>query len=178
MMASRATGKAARAGVLIALVLLAGCGRQATRSADKQAAAPPDLETAAIAAGIVTDPDSTDITGLYARDTDRICVVPDRLQFHIGAYVDYGPGQSCSGTGTVSRSGETLHVRFDGVEGCEFDAKYDGDLIAFPGRMPDACAKLCTGRASFAALAGSRLSNAPAEASTLRNAKGKLLCPG
>lgn len=164
--------------LLLPLLLLAACGSPTGRAPADGGASAPDLETAAIAAGVIPDPASTDITGLYARDTDRICVVPDRLDFRIGAYVDYGRNQSCTGSGTATRSGETLHVRFDGVEGCAFDARYEGDRITFPGRLPDQCARLCSGRASFAALDASLLSNAPAEAATLRNARGKLLCGG
>ena len=165
-----------RGAVLMLAALLAACGSRPAASTADNVASAPDLETAAIAAGVITDPASTDITGLYARDTDRICVIPDRLNFRIGAYVDYGPNQSCSGTGTATRAGETLHVRFDEADGCEFDARYEGDRITFPGRLPDSCQKLCRGRASFAALDGQLLSNSLAEASTLRGGKGKLLC--
>jgi hypothetical protein len=166
-------------GVLLLMLaaLLAACGPTAKQAASvDNASSAPDLETAAIAAGVIPDPESTDITGLYARDTDRICVIPDRFNFRIGAYIDYGPNQSCSGSGTATRSGETLHIRFDEAEGCEFDAGYEGDRIVFPGRLPDECGKLCKGRASFAALDVALLSNSQAEASTLRNGKGKILC--
>ena len=47
--------------------------------------------------GIVADPANTDPTGLYARDRDRICVVPSATAFRIGIYVDYGDDYFCSG---------------------------------------------------------------------------------
>ncbi|OYY71226.1 hypothetical protein [Sphingomonas sp. 28-63-12] len=144
-----------------------------------QASAAPDLESAAIAAGVIPDPANTDITGLYARDTDRVCVVPDQLNYRIGAFVDYGDQQSCSGSGTVTRVGEALHITFSRAEGCDFDARFEGDRIVFPGRLPQACEKLCARRASFAALDVRRLSESLSEASTLRDTKGRLLCnPG
>lgn len=165
--------------LVVALGLLLGsCDQAPSRPPERKAITAPDLETAAIAAGVIPDPDSADITGLYARDTDRVCVVPAQLNFRIGAFVDYGPAQSCSASGTATRSGELLHVKFDGAEGCEFDARYEGDRIRFPGEVPPACAKLCTGRASFAALDGELLSNSLSEAQAMRNAKGKLLCAG
>ncbi|OYY91349.1 MAG: hypothetical protein B7Y45_03480 [Sphingomonas sp. 28-66-16] len=139
---------------------------------------PPDLETAAIAAGVISDPANSDITGLYARDTDRICVVPDRLNYRIGAFVDYGDRQGCAGSGTVARVGEKLQVSFAEAPGCDFEARFEGDRIAFPGRLPDACEKLCSRRASFAALDVGRLSESVSEASTLRDPKGRLLCAG
>jgi len=161
--------------VLPFLIVLASCSDEAPK-APAARPVPTDLESAAIAAGVIPDPANTDITGLYARDTDRLCVVPDRLNFRIGAFVDYGDQQNCSGSGTVTRVGENLHVVFNGADGCDFDARFEGDRIVFPGRLPQACEKLCSRRASLAALDVSRLSQSVSEASTLRDAKGKLFC--
>lgn len=165
-----------RALALASLMLLAACGARADRTAADNAAVASDLESAAIAAGVIPDPTSSDITGLYARDGDRLCVVPEQLNFRIGAFIDYGGTQSCSGSGTATRAGEVLHVRFDHAEGCEFDARYEGDRIVFPGRVPAACDRLCTGRASLAAMDAALLSNSLSEASAMRNGKGWLLC--
>ncbi|MGL4314147.1 MAG: hypothetical protein ACRCSO_09170 [Sphingomonas sp.] len=161
----------------MAVAMLAAChkGGQAPAA---QPSATPDLETAAIAAGVIPDPANSDLTGLYARDTDRVCLVPGQLNFRIGAYVDYGPAQSCAGSGSATRSGELLHVRFDGADGCEFDARYEGDRIVFPAVVPSGCAKLCHGRASFAALDVALLSNSLSEAAAMREGKGRLLCGG
>jgi hypothetical protein len=92
--------------------------------------------------------------------------------------VDYGGDQNCSGSGTITRSGETLHLDFDGADGCGFDARFEGDRIVFPGRVPDACQKLCNSRASLAGIEVDRLSESASEASALRDSKGKLLCAG
>lgn len=165
--------------VFALLILLAGCSNGVE---DKKSAraAPVDLETAAIGAGIIADPNATDISGLFARDTDRVCIVPAALDFRIGVFVDYGEQQSCSGSGKVTRVGETLHLVFDGKgdgdSGCAFDARFEGDRIVFPGRLPSACETLCSRRASLAALDVRRLSDSVAEASTLRDARGRLLC--
>ena len=168
-----------RSAMAALLLLPAACGSAPRQAAHADnAASAPDLESAAIAAGVIPDPASTDLTGLYARDTDRVCIVPGKLDFRIGAYVDYGSNQSCSGSGTATRSGETLHVRFDGAEGCEFDGRYEGDRIVFPATVPGQCAKLCRGRASFGALDVALLSNSLSEASALRTAKGAMLCGG
>lgn len=171
---------ARRAIAVVALALLvAACGRGgagAGGGADGVSANGPDLETAAIAAGVIPDPANTDLTGLYARDTDRVCIVPDRLDYRIGIYVDYGSRQSCSGTGRATRAGNTLQVRFDAAPGCALDARFEGDRIVFPGVLPDACRKLCRGRASLAALDVNLLSNALPEAAALRGDGGKLLC--
>ena len=160
--------------VLLVALLLTGCGKGSAPPPKSTPAT--DLETAAISAGVVADPNSTDISGLFARDTDRVCIVPAALDFRIGVFVDYGDQQSCSGSGKVTRVGETLHVAFDGANGCAFDARFEGDRIVFPGRLPTACEKLCSQRASLAALDVRRLSDSVAEATTLRNSRGTLLC--
>ncbi|MEG3178481.1 hypothetical protein U1872_19755 [Sphingomonas sp. RB3P16] len=159
----------------LALLLLAGCHRSAPEPAATRT--PEGLEAAAIQAGVIPDPASTDITGLYATESDRVCIVPSATAYRIGVFVDYDEQQQCGGSGTVSRDGETLHVTLGGESaGCSFDARFDGDHIIFPARVPDRCQTLCVGRASVAALDAVRLSESVSEASTLRDAKGRLLC--
>lgn len=164
---------------LVAL-MLAACGRD-DRKTPVAAPTPQGLEAAAIQAGVIPDPANTDITGLYARESDRICIVPSATAYRIGVFVDYDEQQNCGGAGTVTRDGETLHVslgRGEGASDCRFDARFEGDRIVFPARLPDACQKICVGRASVAALDVNRLSESVSEASTLRDAKGRLLCAG
>lgn len=159
---------------LALLLTLAGCsGGQAPAAKSDQ---PQDLESAAIERGLVRDPDDSEVGGLYARDTDRVCVVRDGLDYRVGAFVDYGDRITCSGTGKATRAGETLRV--DLGEGCSFDARFDGDKIAFPGALPDGCAKLCARRASLAGLEVTRLSESVAEAAAMRDASGRRLCGG
>ncbi len=137
-----------------------------------------DLETAAIERGLVRDPRDTEVAGLYARDTDRLCVVEDDVGYRVGAFVDYGAGITCSGSGRLTRVANRLHVDFGEQTGCSFDARFEGDRIVFPGQVPDGCAALCTGRASFAGMDMTLLSESRAEAAALRDSRGKLMCPG
>lgn len=154
------------------LLLLAACsGQQAAKEQPPQ-----DLEKAAIERGLVRNPDDTEIAGLYARDTDRICIVPGNVGYRIGAFVDYGDGITCSGTGTASRVGETLRIELGADNACGFDAKFDGEKITLPGALPEGCNKLCNRRASYAGLEVSRLSESAAEAAAMRDANGKRLC--
>lgn len=162
---------------LVGLILLvAACHRDAAAPAPPAATTASGLEAAAIQAGVIPDPNSTDPTGLYARDTDRMCLVPIATAYRIGVFVDYGDDQRCGGSGIATRVGETLHVELGNGSGCSFDARFEGDRIVFPGRVPDACRQICERRASIAALDVGRLSDSVSEASTLRDAKGRLLC--
>jgi hypothetical protein len=162
-----------RAAAALLLLALGACsGGQAGGNAQ----APQDLESAAIERGLVRDPDDADLTGLYARDTDRICIVRTGSAYRIGAHVDYGDRITCSGTGTVERSGATLRIALGKDGACSFTAQYDGDRIRFPGVLPDACNPLCARRASFTGLDVARLSESGAEAAAMRDASGRRLC--
>ncbi|CAN5344559.1 hypothetical protein BH10PSE15_BH10PSE15_00840 [soil metagenome] len=160
----------------LVMLLLAGCARTAQPDVSN-ATAPTGLEAAAIEAGVIPDPKNADITGLYTRETDRVCIVPSDTAWQIGVFVDYGDQQHCSGLGNITRVGETLHVALGDVEGCDFDARFEGDRIVFPGSVPEACRKLCSQRASIAGLIVDQLSNSASEAATLRDSRGRLLCP-
>lgn len=159
----------------LALLLVLGLAA-CSRGSGQRAAAPPDLEQAAVRAGLIPDPKSADITGLYARDTDRLCIVRAGGGYRAGASVDYGDDLNCSARGSVARAGEVLSVNFG--PDCRFDARFEGDRIVFPGRLPEGCAHACSKRASLAALSVERLSDSAAEAGALRDAKGRLLCGG
>lgn len=152
------------------LLLLAGCQRAAPAPADTPGAR---LERAAIASDIVVDPTSRSLIGSWGNDTDRLCVVPVGREQRLGASIDYGEGQTCAASGKVERRGERLRVAFGD---CRFDAAFDGDRITFPADLPAACSRLCTGRASLAALTAARLSESESEAKTLRAPGGQLLC--
>lgn len=157
-------------------LFLAGCHRGAP---DPSAApAPQGLEAAAIAAGVIPDPASTDLTGVYATGNDRICIVPNAQAYRIGVFVDYDETQNCGASGVVTRDGDTLRVTLgaEGDSGCSLDARFEGDRIVFPARVPDRCQQACRGRASIAALDVMRLSESAAEAATVRDARGRLLC--
>jgi hypothetical protein len=133
------------------------------------------LEAAASRTGLIVDPASIDPVGAWARDTDRLCIVPgEGDRYRIGALIDYGGGQGCAASGTASRSKDKIDIRFGA---CRIEAKLTGDRIVFPGSVPGACDSLCTGRASLAAMAVDHLSTSVSEAATLRTPDRTPLCP-
>ena len=162
-----------RAALALLLLALAACSGGKSPG---NAAQPQDLESAAIERGLVRDPDDGEIEGLYARDTDRVCIARAGTGYRIGAYVDYGERITCSAAGTVSRSGETLRISLGQGDTCSFEARYDGDHIRFPGALSDGCKKFCARRASLAGLEVARLSESAAEATAMRDAGGRRLC--
>ncbi|TKD51199.1 hypothetical protein [Sphingomonas baiyangensis] len=158
---------------LAAVAAFAGCSDQPATQGQGGA---PGLERAAIERGLVRDPADRGLTGVYARDADRICIVETASEARIGALVDYGDDIACTGRGTVAREdgGTALAVAFGG--GCSFTARFDGDRITFPATVPEACRALCSGRASFAALTGERLSDSASEAVAMRDTRGGTMC--
>lgn len=158
--------------ILLAALLLAGCG---DRAREKRADSPgARLEAAARDAGLISAGENASLVGSWARDTDRLCVVPGKGDgYRVGAVVDYGEGQTCAAAGTATRSGGKLDVRFGA---CRFTARVDGDRIVFPAELPTDCEGVCAGRASLAAVTVDRISSSAAEASTLRLGTGKPLC--
>ena len=159
--------------ILFVALSLAAC--RGEREAPVNDTAGSRLEAAASNAGLIVDSGKVSLIGAWSRDTDHVCIVPRRDgTLQVGARVDYGPGQGCAARGTATRSGEAIRITFGA---CRFDARFDGGRLIFPGEVPGACDRLCTGRASLAALAVDHLSMSLSEAATLRSADGEPLCP-
>lgn len=157
---------------LALLLMLAGCDGRNAPTADLDGGA--KLEAAAVAAGLVPDPERASLVGSWARDTDRICVVPNGAgAARIGVLIDYGDGNGCAGSGSVTRSGDKLELA---IGGCRLNARFDGERIIFPPSVDAACERLCRGNATLAALSVEQVSQSAAEAATLRTPSGRPLC--
>ena len=163
-----------RTAVCALLAILTGCERKAD-SVPPVETAGATLERAAITAGVVADPAAIDPVGVFGIEGDRVCVVPRDGGYRIGATADYGEGQACAARGTATGR---ARLAIDFGADCRFDAIFDGERMTFPAVIPAACDRLCTGRASLAAIRVPRLSTAVAEASTLRASDGTSLCTG
>lgn len=155
----------------LALVLaLAGC----SGGEDTPNSVAPDLESVAIERGLVRDPTSGDIAGLYAHGGDRLCVVPAADRLRVGVYVLDATRPGCSASGTAERSGDRLRIDFGG--GCVAEAQLEGVRIVFPARLPTACTQRCTARTSLGGLRVERLSDVVSEAAALRDPGGRAIC--
>ncbi len=158
--------------MLLALAL-AGCDGEVAAPVPAPTATGNALERAAISAGMVPDP-STDPTGLYAREGDRLCVVPAASGWRVGIVTRMVDEPGCTASGTLNRRGDRLAIALGGE--CRFEAQFEGDRIVFPAELLAACAKGCAGRATLSALDVPMLSDSRAEATALRDARGRLLC--
>lgn len=158
----------------ILLSLLWSCSNSKDAIDHTSAGVGSQLEQAAIETGVIRDPASTDLTGVYANDPERVCVVPATKNFHIGVTLDYGEGQRCRATGNLQRTAATL--RIDLGDGCKFDARFDGEGIKFPGALPAACQTKCIGRATMAGLSVDMLSTSLSEAIAMVDTRGRTLC--
>jgi hypothetical protein len=154
-----------------ALLLLAGCG-----SGGGEESAGARLEAAAIERGVIPGPDSLRVVGAYGRGADRACVIERGGALKLGVDVAYGGNLGCTARGTAKQDGEDIEITLDGSEECRFTARFDGDELVFPGRLPDGCASFCDAPASLAGLTVDRLSDAAAEVRAMRGQQGSLLC--
>lgn len=163
--------------LLFTVLLIAGCdgmGSNASGEAvDSSGNSGALIERAAINAGIVANPARLDPAGAYVTRSDRTCIVGSGGKYRIGLSIDYGDGHSCIARGEATGS-ERLKIDFG--EGCRIEASYDGEKVALPAEVPDACERQCGGRATLAAFNATRLSGAEAEAKAMRGADGQLLC--
>ncbi|MBA3942243.1 MAG: hypothetical protein C0520_13630 [Sphingopyxis sp.] len=166
--------------VIIAALLLAGCGRPVQNDADD---AGNPLEATARERGIV-HAGSTEPTGVFERThdigRDAMCVVPDGAgQWRFAVTASYGTGLSCAASGRLMREGDGWRLRFAGAEGCEVLVREEEDELRLPGTLPAQCANLCPARASLSGLRLPRASWAEDDARRLqmRDKKGNMILP-
>lgn len=158
---------------LFVAAALTGC----SGGGSEQEGAAAALERAAIDRGLISDPATQYLPGLYARDTDRVCIVPTEDGHRIGAFADYGERMTCTASGSVRQTGSRLDITLgDPKLGCNFEGQFEGEQIRFPGSMPEGCKSLCSGRAAFDGLEVTKLSSSLAEARALRDPSGTRHC--
>jgi hypothetical protein len=172
---------------LAAAAMLGGCGSgggggEPGAEATAAGGAGDRMEQAALAQGVIPDPDGGTLVGSWARDTDRLCVVdapagsPHPVpagEQRIGIVTDFGDGQGCTASGSVLRRGAQLRVT---LERCRFVAKLEAGHIVFPGELSSACNRFCRGRASLTGLDVEQQSESASEASMLRSRSGRSVC--
>jgi hypothetical protein len=139
---------------LLCCALLAGCGDRAPSVLGGGNDVGSELDKAAIAVGIMPDPDEVEFAGRFETrselGTDKFCAVSSGAkQFDVGFISVFGPESKCEGQGTATINGEKVNITLDGKEKCSFEARYDGIELRFPGSVESGCASYCSPRASL-----------------------------
>lgn len=159
-----------------ALLLLAGCS--SGEAVDDQGAG--NLEAAAIASGVIPDPATAPVEGLYEHvgeaATDKLCLMGEGDRFRLGISVHLGRNVACHAQGTAERTGEALAITLEGQGDCSFLAAFDGEEVRIPGAVPKGCASYCTGDNSISGVALGKSSGERADALAARDAEGAPLC--
>lgn len=156
----------------LAALAIAGCDRPGPDAGTKGAAANNPLEIAARERGVVR-PDAATPVGVFERahdlGRDAMCAVPDgagRWRFAMTAA--FGPGLSCTASGTMVGEAGGWRMRFAEVAGCDVLVREDEDELRIPGNLPSQCDRLCPDRASLSGLRLPRASWSAADAEGLR----------
>ena len=137
--------------ILILLPFLGACSSQEQPQPDGNQTAPeatakeaPSAEPARIGT----------LTGLYeggnAQQPNRMCIVEGKGgEQRFGLVVWGGNLHSCSGSGTVTRRGETLRLAMAGDSACTIEATISGKTVQLPDAVPAGCSYYCGARATL-----------------------------
>ncbi|HEY6916380.1 MAG TPA: hypothetical protein VI381_01945 [Allosphingosinicella sp.] len=127
--------------LLLALLALAACSRGGEERSEGGKGAP---------AAPVFRPDGqlASLTGLYESGNrqarNQLCIVEGKGETRF-AFVVHGKGErSCSGGGSLERSGTRLRLTLSGEQPCSVDAMLSGREIAISGPVPSTCSYYCT----------------------------------
>ncbi len=123
------------------------------------------------------------LTGLYEgggrEPRHQMCVVKGQGgEQRFGLIVWGGSQHSCSGSGTVARTGDRLRLAMAGDSACTIEASISGKTITLPATVPQGCAYYCGQRA---ALGGAELTQQATTEQAAMRAKdlvGEPLCAG
>jgi len=178
---------AAIALVAAAVPMLASCGGGALPGSGDPAEQRSTLDQAAIDAGVIADPETIDLAGLYTNagggGPDRLCASGARdAGYSIGLLVAFGARSQCEATGAARFDGDRVAIEVlrtasgKPVADCRFLARFDGAQLSLPGSVPAACAAACTPRASLAGAVFALADSGSAAARTAHGRAIKRLC--
>jgi len=145
-----------------------------------------ELDRAAIETGIILDPATLDLEGLFetgsGADDNRFCAVRNDDGYDVGVYVSFGREQMCQARGLARLQGEeavlSLSRTVDDDDQCEITAVFDGFTLSFPGTISQQCQKLCSQRASLAGVSIPLVETAPDLAIRAKGNDNENLCVG
>ena len=154
--------------ILLALVLVTGCGADAGNDHAPAAAKAVDLSS---------------LTGLYeggaSLQPSQMCMIGSAERAAFGLVLWSGGNMgSCAGSGTAERQGEVLRLAMAGDQPCTFDARMEGGRVTLPSVVPESCAYYCGKEASLGGAAFDKKGGAKEDALRARDLVGEPLCAG
>ena len=123
------------------------------------------------------------LTGLYEgggrEPRHQMCVVKGQGGGQRFGLIVWGGNQhSCSGSGTVTRSGDRLRLAMAGDSACTFEASISGKTIKLPGTVPQGCAYYCGQRATLGGAELTQQGTSEQAAMRAKDLVGEPLCAG
>lgn len=172
--------------LLLGVCALGACDQSSLLPDDDNSSANSALEQAAIETGIILDPATLNLEGLYEAgpelENDRFCAVQKGDSYDVGIFVYFGGDQICEGRGEGVLDGEiarlTLRSSDKDAAICELEAVYDGTQIVFPGAIPETCNAICARRASLAGVSIPLVESGAEPALRARGNDTERLCSG
>ena len=157
--------------VLMALVLVAGCGAGSDQGNNSAG-------TAVVDAG-----GSSGLTGLYEGGSpvrpSQMCVIDKGEGNASFGLVVWGTNMnSCSGSGNVVREGDTLRLTMTGDESCTLEAKISGGTVTLPQAVPQGCAYYCGAQAKLGGASFAKKGSSIEDAMKAKDLVGESLCGG
>lgn len=156
--------------ILLALVLVAGCGAGGDRN--EAADAPPGkaVQTASL-------------TGLYeggaSTRPNQMCMIDRGEGKAAFGLVVWGENMhSCSGSGEAERKGDVLRLAMAGDESCTIEARLVGGAVTLPATAPEGCAYYCGARAQLGSASFAKKGGTEADAMKAKDLVGEPLCSG
>jgi hypothetical protein len=121
------------------------------------------------------------ITGLYeSGETNRpnqLCITEGQQGGPRFGLVVWGTNlHSCSGSGTVTRAGNSLRLTMTGDETCAIEATIDGKTVTLPQTVPQGCAYYCGARASLGGVSFTQVGDTLTDAGKAKDLVGDPLC--
>lgn len=123
------------------------------------------------------------LTGLYeggdGKPRHQMCVVKGQGgEQRFGLIVWGGNQHSCSGSGTVSRTGDRLRLAMAGDSACTIEASISGKTVKLPKALPQGCAYYCGERATLGGAELTQQDSTERAAMRAQDLVGEPLCAG
>ena len=162
--------------VLIAMVLITGCGPSDPSARDMAAA-----NSAQSGAGEASSYGG--LTGLYeggpgARPSQLCIVEPKDGNAQFGLVVWGANMHNCSGAGEAEEKGKDLRLTMAGDQICTVTARLENGVITLPENVAEGCAYYCGARARLAGATFTKKGDRLEDAMKARDLVGEPLCGG